>query len=97
MKGTLWLGGRFTHVGGQAVTGLAFVNATTGALTGTQLPVSGVITSTTTTKVAQIAVNPQQTQAVMIGNFTSVGGQTHKEVAVLDITGTGGRHHRSVE
>ncbi len=75
---------------GQAVTGLAFVNAATGALTGTQLPVSGVVTSTTSTKVAQIAVNPQQTQAVMIGNFASVGGQTHKEVAVLDSRGPTG-------
>jgi|HubBroStandDraft_6_1064221.scaffolds.fasta_scaffold08869_6 hypothetical protein len=90
VKGTVWLGGRFTHVNGEALTALAFVNPATGAPTGTQLPMSGVVTSTSGTKVAQIAVNPQQTQAVMIGNFTSVGGQTHKEVAVLDITGTGG-------
>ena len=90
VNGTVWLGGRFTHLAGQAITGLAFVDPATGALTGTQLPISGVVTSTTTTKVAQFAVNPQQTQAVMIGNFTSVGGQTHKEVAVLDITAAGG-------
>ena len=90
VDGRVWLGGRFTHVGGQAITALAFVDPVTGAPTGTQLPISGVVTSTTATKVAQIAVNPQQTQAAMIGNFTSVGGQTHEEVAVLDITGTGG-------
>ncbi|HEX9358392.1 MAG TPA: hypothetical protein VF933_31825, partial [Streptosporangiaceae bacterium] len=90
VNGRIWLGGRFTHVAGQAITALAFVDPVTGALTGTQLPVSGVVTSTVGTKVAQIAVNPQRTQAVMIGNFSSVGGQTHKEVAVLDITGSGG-------
>jgi hypothetical protein len=90
VDGTVWLGGHFTEIAGQAVNSLAFVNPITGALTGTQLPVSGAVTSTVTTKVAQIAVNPQQTQAVMIGNFTSVGGATHDEVAVLDITATGG-------
>jgi hypothetical protein len=90
VDGTVWLGGRFTHVAGQAITALAFVNPATGALTGTQLPVSGLITTTVTTKVAQIAINPQQTQAVMIGNFSTVGGATHDEVAVLDITAAGG-------
>jgi hypothetical protein len=90
VNGTVWLGGRFTHAGGGAVTALAFVNANTGALTGTQLGVSGVVTPDVATKVAQIAVNPQRSQAVMIGNFSSVGGTTHKEVAVLDVTGTGG-------
>ena len=85
----VWLGGRFTHLAGTPVTALAFVDPTTGTLSGTQLSISGIVTSTTTTKVAQIAINPQQTQAVMIGNFSSVGGATHKEVAVLDISGTG--------
>lgn len=89
VDGTVWLGGLFTHVAGSAVTALAFVDPATGALKGTQLGVSGIVTSTTGTKIAQIAINPQQTQAVMIGNFTSVGGESHHEVAVLDITGTG--------
>lgn len=89
VNGTAWLGGPFTRVAGSAVRALAFVDPATGALKGTQLGISGVVTSTTGTKVAQIAVNPQRSQAVMIGNFTSVGGTTHKEVAVLDITGAG--------
>ncbi len=90
VKGTLWLGGLFEWVAGHPVTALAFVNPVTGALTGTQLPVAGQVTSTVGTKVWQFAVNPQQTQAVMIGNFTSVGGASHWEVAVLDITSGGG-------
>ncbi len=89
VHGTLWLGGTFNHVAGKPVTALAFVNPVTGALTGTQLSVSGLVTSTTTTKAWRFAINPQQTQAVMIGNFTTVGGVSHHEVAVLDINSTG--------
>jgi hypothetical protein len=89
VNGTVWLGGNFTSIAGTPVAALAFVDPTTGALKGTQLPVSGFITSGVDTKVAQIAVNPQQTQAVMIGNFTTVGGMTHDEVAVLDIGASG--------
>jgi hypothetical protein len=90
VNGTLWLGGLFTHVARQPVAALAFVDPVTGALAGTQLPVTGAPTNTVGTKVARFAVNPQQSQAVMIGNFTSVGGQSHIEVAVLDITSPGG-------
>jgi hypothetical protein len=90
VSGTLWLGGKFSHVAGTPVTALALVDPVTGALKGTQVGVSGVVTSTVATKVAQVAVNPQQTQAVMIGNFATVGGATHKEVAVLDINAAGG-------
>jgi hypothetical protein len=89
VNGSVWLGGNFTMIGGTPATALAFVDPVTGALKGTQVPISGVITTTTVTKVAQIAINPQQTQAVMIGNFTTVGGATHDEVAVLDIGATG--------
>ena len=90
VHGTVWLGGNFSHLAGSAVTALAVVNAATGALTGGQLGISGVVTPNVTTKVAQLAINPQQTQAAMIGNFASVGGVAHKEVAILDITGSGG-------
>jgi hypothetical protein len=34
ITGTVWLGGKFTNVGGTAVTGLAFVDPTTGAVKG---------------------------------------------------------------
>jgi hypothetical protein len=37
----------------------------------------------------RFAINPQRTQAVMIGNFNSVGGASHWEVAVLDINSSG--------
>ncbi len=85
VHGTLWLGGTFTFINKQPVTALAFVDPATGAATGTQIPISGQVTTTTPTKVWQFAINPQQTQAAMIGNYTTVGGASHHEVAVLDI------------
>lgn len=89
VNGAVWLGGNFTHLAGSAVTALAFVTPATGALTGAQLGISGGVTPGVTTKVAQVAINPQQSQAAMIGNFSSVGAVTHKEVAILNITGSG--------
>jgi hypothetical protein len=87
LNGTVWLGGNFSFLAGQPIKALAFVNPTSGALTGTQVPVSGAVISTAGTGVAQIAINPQVSQAVMIGNFTTVGGKSHDDVAVLDING----------
>jgi len=89
VNGTLWLGGLFTRVQGAAVNALAFVDPVTAVLRPTQLPVAGIVTTTVGSKVHKIAVNPQATQAAMIGNFSSVGGATHKEVAVLDIAPDG--------
>lgn len=89
VKGALWLGGLFTHVNKVAVNALAFVDPLSGKLLPTQLPVSGIVTSTVGSKVTKIAVNPQTTQAVMIGNFASVGSATHKEVAVVDLSKDG--------
>ncbi|MEO8518794.1 MAG: hypothetical protein ABI438_06400 [Dermatophilaceae bacterium] len=89
VKGTLWLGGLFTHVNGTAINGLAFVDPISGKPGATQLPISGVVTTTTGTKVAKIAINNQASQAVIIGNFATVGSGTHKEVAVLNISAGG--------
>jgi len=87
--GSLWLAGNFTHVAGTAQNALAFVDPTSGTRQGSQVAISGQENTGAPTKVAQAAVNPQQTQAVIIGNFTTVGGATHREVAVLDLTGGG--------
>lgn len=89
VNGVLWLGGLFTYVNKVAVNALAFVDPVSGKLLPTQLPVSGIVTSTVGSKVTKIAVNPQTTQAVMIGNFDTVGSATHKEVAVVDLSADG--------
>lgn len=89
VNGTLWLGGLFNHVQKAAVNALALVDPVSGTLRPTQIPVAGIVTTTVGSKVKMIAVNPQVSQAVMIGNFSSVGGATHEEVAVLDIAADG--------
>jgi hypothetical protein len=89
VDGALWLAGDFSHINNTAQNALAFVSPSTGALQGTQLAISGQVTTTVGTKAAQVAVNPQLTKAVMIGNFTTVNGASHSEVAVLDISPTG--------
>ena len=88
--GSLWLAGTFSHVAGTARNVLAFVSPTSGALQGSQLAISGQQNTAAPTQVRQAAINPQQTQAVIIGNFTTVGGATHREVAVLDLISGGG-------
>jgi hypothetical protein len=90
VQGALWLAGGFSHLASHAQAALAFVDPGTGALRAGQLSISGQVTTTTATKVAQAAINPQQTQAVIIGNFTSVGGATRDDVAVLNLNGSGG-------
>ena len=93
VNGTLWLGGKFSYLNRVARTALASVDTGTGALTQDipNLGISGQVTTTVGTKVHQIAINQQQTAAVLIGNFNSVGGSTHKEVVVLNVDSvTGG-------
>lgn len=90
VNGTLWVTGDFSHVAGTSQSGLAFVDPVTGKLKGTQLSLTGQPVTNVATKVAQAAVNPQQTQAVIIGNFKKVNRVTHEDVAVLDITSKGG-------
>ena len=88
---TLWLGGNFTNVGGVNKTALASVDPVTGAPTSNiTVKFSGVVTTTTATKVHQIAINAQKTKAAVIGNFAQVGGITHKEVVLLQIGANGG-------
>jgi hypothetical protein len=91
VNGTLWLGGNFTHIAGLAKTALASVAPNTGALTNNiSVTFSGVVTTTVGTKVHRIAINPQQTKAAVIGNFSTVNGVTHKEVVLLNVAANGG-------
>jgi hypothetical protein len=91
VKGTLWLAGNFKNLGGHSKVGLASVSPTTGAYT-TNITeqFSGVVTTTVGTKVHDVAISPNGAQAVVIGNFATVAGATHKEVVVLNIAANGG-------
>ena len=87
----LWVGGSFTRVARTARSGLASLDPATGALTGAvTLGVSGRGAAQAPTRVTRIRPNPASTKAVVLGNFTSIGGQTREEVALVDVDPTTG-------
>lgn len=82
----VWIGGTFTKLGTKTQPAIAFTDPKTGALVGTQIAISGQVTTTTPTKVTKMAISNDGTQAAVIGNYTTVGGVTHNEVFVASIT-----------
>ena len=84
---TLYVAGAFTAVGAASRTGLATVDATTGALTSRiNLEFSGV-NNGGTTAVSKIAVSQDGSRLVAIGNFAEVADQPRGQIVVLDTTG----------
>lgn len=91
VKGTLWLGGNFKNLGGHSQAALASVLPATGAYTSNITEnFSGVVTATAPLKVHEMAIDPSQTHAAVIGNFAQVNGVTHKEVVILNVAANGG-------
>jgi PKD repeat protein len=85
----LFVAGKFTHINGVLSRGLGTENATTGvrdpyftnALAGLHRPeVSGSVTD-----VLQISSNPQNTELVAVGNFTTVNDQPRSQIAKFDL------------
>ncbi len=88
---SLWIGGTFGHLAGTARKALASVNLTTGALTsGVNLSVANPPVTVSQLKVFKIAPSPSNTQAVLIGNFGTILGQTRQEVAVVNVNASTG-------
>jgi hypothetical protein len=89
-NGVLYIGGTFTEVNGTTRNGFAGLDPTTGAL------VPGIANSFTgvhhaglgVSHVLKIAVSPDGSKLVAIGNFSDVDGQPRDQVAVLDLTPT---------
>ncbi len=86
----LWVAGKFTHIGGRAQKALGTLNATTGAY---DAYFDGVMAGThrigyqyDQTNVLQISSDPQNTELVAVGNFTSVDGQSRAQIVKLDIS-----------
>lgn len=97
-NGRLYVGGYFKTVAGQPRTGLVALNPTTGALTDhlDQVPFAGVFRDAPDTSVPsgnrgtgveRFVLTPDGSRLVAIGNFTSVGGQSRVQVAMLDTSG----------
>jgi hypothetical protein len=83
----LWIGGNFTHVGGVAQTGLATLNATTGARDPfMSLAIAGVQNGGAT-NVQKFDITPNGNRLFAIGNFSTLNGQTNNQIFALDIGG----------
>lgn len=84
---TLYAGGWFTKVGGQPRTLLTALDATTGADLGTvDLTFSGTWNGGVL-GVAEMTIQPDGSDLVVIGNFRTVQGQSRPQVAMIDLTG----------
>ncbi len=86
----LQLVGNRLFVAGNWNGGIVAVDPNTGARTSylNNVQVSGQTSdsqTTWTTRVYRFAVNPQQTRMVIIGSFTSVGGQARRQVAMINL------------
>ncbi len=86
--GRLLVGGSFKTVGGQSRTSLASLNPTTGALTSfLDLDYSGQLNGGAL-QVLKMAVSPDGSRLVTIGNFTQIDGSPRQQIAMIDLTGT---------
>ncbi len=84
----LWVGGNFTKFATFSQPALATVNATTGKYDPfDQVQFAGVQHGGTTA-IQKFDITPDGSRLLVIGNFTSVGGVTHHQAAMLDIGGT---------
>lgn len=85
---TLYVGGRFSAVHGVPRSAFAAVDAATGALrTGIDVPFTGIHNGGST-HVAKLDVTPDGSTLVAVGNFTTVGGQARRQIALLALTPT---------
>ena len=80
MTGTIFAGGAFTTVNGQAVAGLAALDPATGTLQGTQRPL------TNTGGTASVNALYRLDRFLYVGGlFTSIGGQARGQLARLSL------------
>ena len=88
----LYIGGAFTHVGGQTIGQLAALSPTTGAVdTSFHLNISGLSNPQPThpewvTMVTKIDVSPDGSRLAVIGNFAQINGLDRPQVALVDLT-----------
>ncbi len=84
----LFLSGKFTHINGVAQKALGTVFADTGkrdpyfnaAISGVRNSLAGALTN-----ILQISINPQNTELMAVGNFTTIDGQARSQIARFDI------------
>jgi hypothetical protein len=91
--GRLWVAGDFTSAGGISRTALVSLNPDTGAATGeVNMLIGGTAGSNSgPTRVTKIAPSPDCKRVVVIGNFTQIANHVRYQVAVINVSPTGGR------
>jgi len=88
----LYVAGGFASIRSGGVTTtrqkLAALDATTGAvLPAVNIPFTGLYKGTGNTNINKIDVSPDNTRLVALGNFSTVGGQTRVQIAMLNVGG----------
>ncbi len=82
--GKIYIGGRFTLVGGVSRVAFAAINIADGSLdTSTNVVYAGQYNGGVTS-IVRMDATPDGSKFVTIGNFTTVGGQPRQQVAVID-------------
>ena len=80
------LGGSFNRVDNVARTKVASVDAVTGALDpNVNLSVAGLFNGGST-NIQKLDVSPDNTKLVIVGNFTTVGGQSRVQIALINLS-----------
>ena len=83
----LYVGGNFQNIAGQQSQFLAGLNPVTGAmLPDFTMPLSGPTNDNSEGGTRAIAISPDQTRLMVIGNFTQIAGQDRPLVAQIDIS-----------
>ena len=93
VRGRVVIAGKFRTAGGAARPYLASLDPVTGASTPfIEVAVAGrVAVGRGLPHVYRFAVDPAETRMVIMGNFTSVAGQSRWRVAMLDLSSAGSR------
>ncbi|MGZ4710378.1 MAG: hypothetical protein ACXWBN_16710, partial [Acidimicrobiales bacterium] len=83
----LYVGGNFQNIAGQQSQFLAGLDPVTGAmLPDFTMPLSGPTNDNSEGGTRAIAISPDQTRLMVIGNFTQIAGQDRPLVAQIDIS-----------
>jgi hypothetical protein len=85
--GRLFIGGNFTKVATHTQSVLATLNAATGAYDPFQSLAFAGTHHGGSTSLQKMDITPDGSKLVAIGNFTSVGGVSHDQVVMLNLTG----------
>jgi hypothetical protein len=92
-NGKLYVAGSFKHIAGRAIAYIAALDPLTGAVDPNfKVSITGLINPEAgshpgwSTKVIKTDVSPNGTRMVFVGDFTTVGGLSRPQIAMLDLT-----------